>query len=581
MKISEFAGIKSFHDGMSVSEYTNMIPMDNSCIDRVGEKMLFDRTTKDPVIQTFVDSLKNIYIATTKRVIRLRYNPITKLYRPQSLDSAWGSSNGLEYIGADSRVISNVTFCESTTKPSQVYMCDGQYVYYWNTAPIVSDQAIADIQAQWPDEHLEYRVIDYVANLLPVGDFTDFNATIYFRDSTPGSESGYGYGWWPELYDGTWQPLATNYAGELWNISSITWYENRLVLVQKDKNTVRLSTIRPDRWIIPTFDDIRQIWQPFQIFTLNNGNLSDKRYCFVPHAYISTASASLLQDAVAFGGQLYFLNDTTIEIWTNTYNEDAPIQHNSLSTIHYGGRSPCIVADAMYLICKDTWHNDFIAVIGTNGQMQKISNDEIEKRLAGNAAIIRPISVRDNSFVIVYCSDPFTGVDLRRGYSVTKSGKWWTYDNRYLDGHIFAVWSVMTQDGVQIDVGNHGELIAQDQESRQHVDGTTVTRFIRGCFTQLPGRVIVREVEVVCDTGVSYIEQSDDSKLKRGSIYLRLSFDRGLSFGKYLYRTMGEPGKNDRRLVWRNCGSGNSFLMEFGTSDNVRFQLYEIDFELQ
>jgi hypothetical protein len=54
-----------------------------------------------------------------------------------------------------------------------------------------------------------------------------------------------------------------------------------------------------------------------------------------------------------------------------------------------------------------------------------------------------------------------------------------------------------------------------------------------------------------------------------------------LSFGPYLYRSLGQPGKNDRQIVWRNCGSGNSFLLEFGTSDNVRFQLYEIGLEIQ
>ena len=40
MKIDQFAGIRSFHDGMSVSDYVNMIPLENSCIDRLGERVL-------------------------------------------------------------------------------------------------------------------------------------------------------------------------------------------------------------------------------------------------------------------------------------------------------------------------------------------------------------------------------------------------------------------------------------------------------------------------------------------------------------------------------------------------------------
>lgn len=581
MKIDQFAGIRSFHDGMSVSDYINMIPLENSCIDRLGESTLIGSTNDLRVIQTFVDSKRNVYIATDKNVKCYRYNPVTKTWgRVNGFTAAWGSdpNRGFEYIDNNSRQITSVSFCESTTKPSQVFMCDGEYVYYWNTEQLVSDSQLADIQAKWPNFDYYKRVEAFTVNILPVGDFTDFNDEAPTRQLTTDSDTGYRGGWWPTIYDGTWAPKAANYTGRLWCISSITWYENRLVLTDKSANTVRLSVIRPDRWIIPTFNEQYQEWLPYQIWwynTYQDAQNHKKSYCFIPHAYISTASSALLQDTVAFAGQLYFLNDTSIEVWTNTYNEDAPIQQNTMSTIHFGGRSPCIVADTMFLIAKDTYHNDFIAAIKQGGQIQRISNDEIERRLMGKASIIRPLSVRDNSFVVIYNSDPYDQVDLRQGLSVTKENKWWTYDNRYLKDHTFGAWAIMTIDGKQLDVGNHGELIEQVPESRLHCDGSAIYRAVRGCFTQLPGRVIVREVEVVCDTGVYYNVE------RRGNMYLRLSFDRGLSFGKYMYRTLGEPGRNDRRIVWRNCGSGNSFLMEFGTSDNVRFQLYEIDFELQ
>lgn len=580
MKINEFAGIRSFHDGMSVSDYINMIPLDNSCIDRYGEKVLYDSNDNERVVQTFVDSRKNVYIATNKRVRAFRYNEIQhKWIRIVSLVPAWNTSaSAFSYIDSDSREVTEVTFCESTTKPSQVFMCDGQYVYYWNTEDLVSDEAVEQIRGAYPNLGYELRVMAFFVNLIPLGDFTDFASEAGSHPTSSDSYTGYMYGWWPNLYDSTWAPKARNYVGDLWSIASIAWYENRLVLTDRAHNTVRLSVIRPDRWIIPTFNEEWQTWAPYQIWwyadaAAAEGN--DRSYCFVPHAYISTASSAMLREAVAFAGQLYFLNDTSIEVWTNTYNEDAPIQQNTMSTIHFGGRSPCIVADTMFIIAKDTYHNDFIATIGQNGQMKRVSNDEIERRLAGQASIIRPLSVRDNSFVVVYNGDPYNSVDLRQGLSVTRDGKWWTYDNRYLRDHTFAVWSIMTMEGRQIDVGNHGELVEQVPDSRLHCDGSTIYRAIRGCFTQLPGRVIVREVEVVCDTGVYYNLE------RRGNLYLRLSFDRGLSFGKYMFRSLGEPGKNDRRIVWRNCGSGNSFLMEFGTSDNVRFQLYEIDFELQ
>lgn len=567
MTIKEFAGIRSFHDGLSVSEYTNMIPMDNSCIDRVGEKLIAAAVSNnEQVLQTFIDSQKNIYIATTSSVRCYKYKG-NGTWEEQLLVAAWAPR--FVYIEGQA---SNITFCESTTKPSQVFMCDGKYVYYWNTVQLVPAYVITNIRTQFPSCDYDKRVEAFTVNLLPLGDFEGFNHNnpnnLY--ETRMDSDTGFRYGWWPQLYDGSWAPLAMNYTGKLWSVSTITWYCNRLVAVTKETNTVRLSVIRPDRWIIPTKGDNNE-WLPIQIFQDDEQGIA--RYNFIPHAYISTASSALLQDAVAFAGQLYFLNDTSIEIWTNTFNEDAPIQQNTLSTIHFGGRSPCIVADQMYLICKDNWHNDFIAAVNQSGQIQRISNDEIEKRIAGKAAIIRPLSVRDNSFVVIYNGDDYYAADLRKGLSVTRTNKWWTYDNRYLKDHTFAVWSIATIDGLQFDVGNHGELIRQDPTTRLHVDGSTVLRFIRGCFTQLPVRGIVREVELVCDTGISFTPE-------RGKLYIRVSFDRGLSFGPYLYRSMGKPGKNDRQIIWRNCGSGNSFLVEFGTSDNLRFQLYEINLQI-
>ena len=574
MVLSEFGGIRAFHDGMAVSDYVNMIPLEASCIDRLGEKILIDVSSDQKVIQTFVDSKRNVYIATNKGVSAYTYNPVRDRWQRIQLTSSWNPSGYFEYI--ENSNVNHVSFCESTTKPSQVFMCDGRYVYYWNTEQLVSDGAKTAIANEFPGSDYVHRVEAFTANLMPLGDFTNIGDQFNSYPVTTGTETGYRYGWWPTLYDGTWVPKTTYYTGDLWVVSSITWYENRLVCVDKHNNMIRLSAIRPDRWIVPTFVELRQKYMPFQIWELLEPNQpQDRTYNFVPHAYQSTASSASLEDAVAFGGQLYFLNDTTIEVWTNTYNEDAPIQQNAVSTISFGGRSPCIVADMMYIIAKDAYHNDFIAVIGQNGQLKRISNDEVERRLAGRASIIRPLSVRDNSFVVVYNSDSYGDVDLRQGLSVTREGKWWTYDNRYLKSHKFGAWSIVTFGGRQFDVGNHGELVEQDPTSRLHADGTsTILRYMRGAFTQLPTRAIVRSVEVVCDTGVAF----DNS---RGKMYLRLSFDRGLSFGKYLYRTMGQPGDNDRQIIWRNCGSGNSFLVEFGTSDNVRFQLYQIGFELQ
>jgi hypothetical protein len=272
---------------------------------------------------------------------------------------------------------------------------------------------------------------------------------------------------------------------------------------------------------------------------------------------------------VAFAGQLYFLNDTSIEVWSATGNDQNPIQHNSQNTLYYGGRSPVIVNDTLYLLCKGAIHNDFVAAIGQNGQISHISNDEIDKLLMPKPYRLRPLAVRDQSMIIAY-SDK----DYKNGYAFTKAGTWWRYWN---DDNEAIVWSVMNRNGEQLGVTQHCALAKATENNRFYVNGKPMLRQIRGGWSQYIGRKILREVEIVCDTGI-YLD-TDMNRIP-GNIFLRVSFDRGNNFGSYTYRKLGSSSKNDKVLIWRNCGSGNSLLMEFGTSDNIRFQIYGLRFEL-
>jgi hypothetical protein len=224
----------------------------------------------------------------------------------------------------------------------------------------------------------------------------------------------------------------------------------------------------------------------------------------------------------------------------------------------------------LYILCKGAIHNDFVAAIAQNGQIARISNDEIDLMLMPRAFRIRPLAVRDQSMIVVYTDNKYNN-----GYAVTRARAWWRYWND--DGNDAMAWSVVNVKGRQIGVSYHGSLLYATDDNRLYPNGTPIPRHIRGGWSQYIGRKILREVEVICDTGI-YLD-SNPNKIP-GNIYLRVSFDRGHQFGSYLYRKLGESCRNDKVLLWRNCGSGNSLLMEFGTSDNIRFQIYGLRFEL-
>lgn len=558
MQLSEFKGINKYHDGNVVSDYCNMIPMNDSVIDRLGEELIVtlnDGNAK--VLNTFIDSKNNIYVATTHGV-----RIVDSAGNPKSWEGGadFVSQNGLVFNPPGIADFRRVTFCESSTKPAQVYMCDGLRVYAWNLESLVTDTtAIQTIISNYGTE-MYRRTVSYAPTLLPFGDFNPADIAV-----NPAAK----YQFWPSLGTGNDSTFRANYGhtAKLWNISSIAWYDNRLVMAQTDKNTVWLTEVDPSRWIVPVQAGN---WQPFNIIQ-NIGN-NPVTVLAGQYWYSSTADAASLQDIVAFAGQLYFLNTFSIEVWTATGNKDNPIQSNYNNIIHYGGRSPCIIADTLYLICKDQIRNDFIAAIHQGGQFTKVSTPEIERLIQPGADQLRPLAVRDQSMVVVY-RNVNTDSAYLEGFVFTPSGYWWRYYNSYAWEAEHAVWTIGTINGRVFEVTNYGNICCQTDSHRRHAGGYAIKRSLRGAFAQFIGRKILRSVEIICDTGVCYAKVP-------GKLYLRNSFDRGLTFGPYLYRALGLPGTNDRQIIWRNVGSGNSMLLEIGTADEVRFQIYGINIEL-
>lgn len=555
MNINKFAGINAYHDGSVISDYCNVIPLDSSIIDRQGELLCPVIDTNGNAVElpstfiaktSFVDSHQNIYIVTEDGIRRFTLRndsqTDTTLVLQELVLNSQQSDLQINLAGPFS-------FCESSTKPSQVYFCDGYNVFYWNTTDTFDTYEVP--------ESVRDRVKPFVMTMIPMktGEVDIPSRVIGENGITSENATEQPYGWWDNS-------LKSDFG-----ISSICWFNNRLVCCQLSKNTVWLSVVDPSRYLVPASGKSA----PFALYSYTTSSDSEYKayYSFVPNYYSSTASSANLQEVVAFAGQLYFLNDTSIEVWSATQNDGNPIQLATQNIMHFGGRSPVIVADVMYVLCHDTIHNDFVVAISQSGQMSTISNSEIERQMTRGAVVIKPLSIRDQSMVIVYSTDAYLN-----GLSVTKSGKWWRADNGKW-GNEFLAWTMGNFNGRIIGVTNYGRPVIATDSNRLFADKRPIVRFVRGGFTTFIGRKIVRVVNVIGDTGV-YMGQSGG----RPSIYVRFSFDRGLSFGPYLYRLVGRQGANNREMQWRNCGSGNSMLLEFGTSGNIRFQIYGLNLEL-
>lgn len=541
MSSAKFLGINQYHEGTVVSDYVNMIPLGATAIDRLGEERLIPHAPMsgegpDKIRGCFVDSKRNIYVVVEDRIQRYRYNEYDGTVTDEGVMGGFiGEARQASYKLMNG--FSRVTFCESSTKPSQVFLCDGEYIYWWNTE--------RPLTVNGPDE----RTSEFSINMLLSPNVTLNTGSHWYQAIDQRAELE---------VDTSVKPLNFDDRAE---ITSISWFDNRLVATQSDKNTVWLTCTDPAQFLRdlskdPIAGESVQLW---------------------PDWYSSTNSADRLNQAVGFAGQLYLLNEGTIEIWSRTGTEDSPLQPNSLNTIYHGGRSPLILSNVMYLVCKDQIGGEYVGAIQAGGGFQRISNPEIERRFKNRIADIVPILVREDSFICVRDTDG-RGNPTRHGFCYGQSGCWWQWYNQ--DGVTEFVAQSIIRD---VALSNLGSIVRMKRDSRRLMDGAPIVRYIRDWFQHFGGRKIVRSIALVMDTGVRFssaLRDKNDRVAASDEIYCRVSTDRGRSFGPFVYRKLGSSGHNDKEIVWRNFGSGNSLLIEVGTSADYQVQLYDISTRL-
>lgn len=538
--VASFEGIVEYHDGLAVSDYVNMLPNGDGCLDRVGDDLVFDEMESDgvPVRGTFIDSTGTVYIAKGKALYMAKYDSLTdSVSKPVAME--WfvrGEKQIFQFWSNSGRV----TFCESSIKPSVVFCCDGRYIYMWNTT---TNQT-----------HLESRD-PHMVNMMYLPNMT--SDTI-----GNGAETTQ-----PELQDYLSRADHTIFAG--WEesddlrtyISSIAWFDNKLVGCNVQKNTV---------WLTRT--------DPMSYFRLDpEQNTNQDAYPLSPidgidlwyNWYSSTSNSDNLIDIASYSGQLYFFNDHSIEVWGRTGNEDSPIQSNTTQVIHYGGRSPSIFEGVLYFIAIDAMNTEFIAAFSP--QFSKLSNREVERRL-GEPRDLQIITQRKTNYLFVRYEDC-------SGF-LFKENRWSRWENP--TGAKYGIRNSIVKNYA---ITDDGRFVKFDDNIRT-TGGVRYNRYIRDGFKQFDGRVLFRRFHVTMDTGKTDrdIKLTDDGKpdpvMNNIEIYMAMSTNRGLSFSQRRYRKLGSSGHNDKVIEWRGLGSGNSILIEFGTSSLHKLQLYDMGVDI-
>lgn len=543
--MGNFNGIVEYHDGLAVSDYVNMLPLGETCVDRVGDALIDSGIALEAgseVRGTFIDSTNKIYIVYGNAIYMAQYTPETDTIGP--LTPMQWYLNGEKTNFNTWKQTGRVTFCESSIKPSIVFCCDGKYIYMWNTTVNNTtrperDPFIVNMM------YLPEMVIGDDSNGGSISSGDTLDGEFNLQDSIAGISGSANISGWEEKND---------------YIASICWFDNKLVGCNKAKNTVWITRTDPGWYFRETGKH-----------PLNPDDGIDLWYNW----YSSTNNADNLIDVASYAGQLYFFNDHSIEVWGRTGNEDSPIQPNTTQVIHFGGRNPLIFEGVLYFIASDAMNDEFIAAFSP--QFQKLSNKEIERRL-GRPLDLQIITQRHENYLFVRNED-CSGFLFR-------DGRWSSWDNP--SNATYRIRNSIVRDYAITDTGR----ITKFDEELRTTGGVRYNRYIRDGFVQFPKRVIFRRFYLIMDTGKTdrdvhlyrptpNAQPVPDPVLQNLEMYAAISTNRGMSFSQRRYRKLGLAGHNNKVIEWRNLGSGNSFLIEFGTSSLHKLQIYAMGVDTQ
>lgn len=298
-------------------------------------------------------------------------------------------------------------------------------------------------------------------------------------------------------------------------------------------------------------------------------SLTQRFYWLEPGSLIvdplNFASAERIPDPIksvnVVSDEIWFLGLSGPEVWTATGDLDAPFQRVSGRVYNEGCHSrDTVVTTSIGGLPSLLWVTDAKAVVKTQGQPQKVSNESIEEILKTSDNLSAWAFRYNRHDFYVISSELFTVVyDI----SMDQWSRWDTY--------LLPYWVAQTgfQRSSTVTVGDSTSNKLYILEEGFGDDELPVIREVAGFLRGTLKPVQIAEVIAYTNSGWA------PSYLSTPVLELRWSDDRGGTWTDYVSATLGAKGDYVYRVSYRNLGLLRSpgRIFEFKMSDFARFRL--------
>lgn len=272
----------------------------------------------------------------------------------------------------------------------------------------------------------------------------------------------------------------------------------------------------------------------------------------------------------AKGSKLYLMGERTVESWVASSDVNVPIRVQKGATIERGILAPWSAAETSGIIAWLADDKDVLAIV--NGQVQKISDLDLEQRLKGNgtAAQPTPATVKD-------AYGFFEDGPMHKIYhlSFPTAGFTWSYDfrtgkthTRESNGKIWRIRDCIAwNEGVYGADRTTGQIWKFSQSSRTE-GSDEIIRLVRFPPVSNDKTINIDRIELEMEVG----QVTGDSEMT-----VRYTKNGGNTWVSWGNINLGALGSYDRRVVMRQFGQlvkHKNFVLELRVSDPVRFQLY-------
>lgn len=447
----------------------------------------------------------------------------------------------------------DVTICVSGTKPRYIFVSvSNQFIVWINT----SDTSTTD----WSIDQKAIKLTEGIGVMIP-----------------PASSLASVLNNKQAMLDYDWN----SYNARLTNRNaSIEWYDNKLVFV--DNNICWLSCTDPAQFISlaktsPTANDVYK-------YSINNLWTS---------WYASSLSSDSLMHTKSAYGNLFFINNGSIEVWTRSGVESAPLNNVSNYVINLRILSTGFIQDTLYAVASENNKIGFYAI--TTQGVNKLSNNAVDAFIAKlNKYIIKPlnendevhISIGDGTNHIVFGNSCWYRLDYVKSdyvvYQSVSNDYAISYNGEVLKKieicaateHGIATYGDDEPMGYLKNINKYTRLIV-DNQSEYAKRKSFAKLDVYGNFGEIGDDLST----LVAEGGDPYDIPSEANfeSVGKDLIILQVSNTHGKTWGATFTRKPPSVGRYDAKIMFNGLGSGESSLLKLQWSGYNSYVIYGID----